>query len=359
MENEPIRFVTPKMLDAILQKLVNPMDRAMLLLASEGLKTEEIVRLTIDDVDFKNSLIRIQGEDSVYCIPVCQKTIDECLAAHKQRTYKSLATMLEMKPQKVVNSKYIIRPINSKRCLPHMVKMGADYRIKNIFLTQNIGITIIGGTESIRNGRMMYELYNSRNNRMRFSDSVMLVLNKFYRRTEHPLDNLTRKKRYIAEMYRRYATEFESVLNNEDVFINKISSTVVCKERETISSITEKLTMNADLKQLSIDKAVEHYLLSIKQKMPHHSVQSVEKMVDQLTKWSKKNDVSISNFIKNNAVEFIVSLNPKGRAEIERHIPTASNFFKYLCATGNAAQNPFEDLDVEEVWEARNRLKKK
>lgn len=355
MGNEPIRFVTPKMLDAILQKLVNPMDRALLLLASEGLKTEEIVRLTIDDVDFENSLIRIQGEESVYCIPVCQKTIDECLAAHKQHTYKSLATMLEMKPRKVVSSKYIIRPINSEQCLPHMTKRGVDYRVKSVFSSQNIGITIIGGLEMVKISGILYKLYLFNGSKNEFNDLITSICHKFYYKTRYTMDEI---KPHIERLYRKYAFEFENLLNNEDVIINKILSAAVHKEHETVNSLTVQLTASTDLKQISIDKAIERYLLSIEQKIPR-SFQSVKKMVDKLTKWSKKNGIAFDKFSHENAISFVVSLKSPNRSEAKRYAEISSNFFKYLCATGNAAQNPFEDLDVEEVWEARNRLKKK
>ncbi len=95
MGNEPIRFVTPKILDAILQRLVNPMDRAMLLLASEGLRVEEIVRLKIGDIDVENSLIRVQKnineESKVVYSKVNINTINECCASYKQQCYLSIS----------------------------------------------------------------------------------------------------------------------------------------------------------------------------------------------------------------------------------------------------------------------------
>ena len=356
MENEPIRFVTPRMLDAILQKLENPMDRAMLLLASEGLRTEEIVKLKIDDIDAKNKLIKIQNEKNVCCIPVCQTTIEQCIAAHEQRTYRSLATAVNVKPKKIIDSEYIIRPIDSEQCLPHMVKRGTDYRIKNIFSSQNIGITIVGGLESIRIGGILYKLHSFNGGKKEFNNFVIFIYNKFYYKTSCTTNEI---ETHIIRLYRKYSIEFKSILNDEDVIVDKILSTTMHKAHETVRTVTEQLVTSTNLQKLPIDKAAEYYLWSIKQKVSSRSLQSVEKMIAQLTKWSNNNNVSVSNFTKNDAVEFIVSLKPKARAEVERRISTIGNFFKYLCATGNAAQNPFENLDVEEVWEAKNRLKKK
>ena len=371
MENEPIRFVTPRMLDAILQKLVNPMDRAMLLLASEGLRVEDIARLTINDIDIENNIIKIRkninGKNKIFCLKIDAKTTNECCESYKQQYYLTISKKIkaEIKKLELVNSQYVVRPVCAHKSSSHMTQNSIVYRSQSVLASTNIGLNVCG-LESIRIGAILHFLYTGEaHGKEAFDKSIEFVCQKFYNSELKSFrSQLSLINNVVYGLYKKHKPEFEGIIEREDEYIQAITSfnlsksAVMDEEKPTVKSVTEETIKKFKSKSITFDEAVGNYCSLIEQKVPR-SFQSVKKIVDKLTKWSKKNGIAFDKFSHENAISFVVSLKSPNRSEAKRYAEIASNFFKFLYATGNAAQNPFENLDVEEVWEAKNRLKKK
>ncbi len=246
-----------------------------------------------------------------------------------------------------------------------MTKQSVVYRAQSVLASENIGLNVCG-LESIRIGAILHFLYMGESHgKEAFDKSIEFVCQKFYNSELKSFrSQLSLINNVVYGLYKKHKPEFEGVIEMEDEYIRAITSfnlsksVVIDEENPTVKSVIEETIKKFNSKSIAFDEAVGNYCSLIKQKVPR-SFQSVKKIVDKLTKWSEKNGVAFNKFSHENAISFVVSLKSPNRSEAKRYAEIASNFFKYLCATGNAAQNPFEDLDVEKVWEARNRLKKK
>lgn len=90
-DTEEVQYITPEMLDNVLEMLPNPCDQFLVLGLYEGLygfNLEDIWKLSIDDIDENNKTMSLPSGRT---IKVSQKLIDLAKASNDTYTYESIA----------------------------------------------------------------------------------------------------------------------------------------------------------------------------------------------------------------------------------------------------------------------------
>lgn len=115
------KFISSKELDDVIEKCINAQDAVIFQLLREGVRgegSEELINLTINDVDEENNILILRSDNNVREHKVSNKTIELIKEAHKQKYYypKNGETENEkVKRYYLSDSPYIIKMTGKKR----------------------------------------------------------------------------------------------------------------------------------------------------------------------------------------------------------------------------------------------------
>lgn len=115
------KFISSKELDDVIEKCINAQDAVIFQLLREGVKgegSEELINLTINDVDEENNILTLRSDNNVREHKVSDKTIELIKEAYKQKYYypKNGETQNEkIKQYYLPDSPYIIKMTGKKR----------------------------------------------------------------------------------------------------------------------------------------------------------------------------------------------------------------------------------------------------
>ncbi len=217
-----IRFVTPKMLEAFLPFLVNPMDRALLVLAREGLRAEDIAGLTIEDVAVEYNTINVprksESEVRVQLLDVEPRTVQLCVKAQKQTRYSAGLLKGRRAPEaELVKSAFIVRPLLADGAAPYLTKSAVQQRASALLSPENTGLEIHGGADAVRIGKILSTLYRAeQDGEEMFERCLQFICDKFYFSALRPPAAQKELGHLVTEgVYQKYKNEFQHVFENE------------------------------------------------------------------------------------------------------------------------------------------------
>ena len=222
-----VNIVPPQMFNYVLYMMCkneyhNDMDIATLLLAREGIGLRELTELTIDDINIEDRVIgvkrRIGNEIKIQPIKVPEYVIAYCIASFNQMRYIAIQKNDGVvKKLKLVKSEYIIRPVKTGNLKnPRIEGRPLGFRISQVFSYYMSGFNIYGGHQSLINGQIVYELYESELvSKDAFESCLNAIASRFYYTELMPESRAVRSKEYIKlQLYRKYKQQLIDLLES-------------------------------------------------------------------------------------------------------------------------------------------------
>lgn len=217
-------IVPPQMLNYVLHMMCknehhNDMDIATLLLAREGIGLRELTELTIDDINIEDRVIgvkrRIGNEINIQPIKVPEYVIAYCIASFNQMRYIAIQKNDGVvKKLKLVKSEYIIRPVKTGNLKnPRIEGRPLGFRISQVFSYYMSGFNIYGGHQSLTNGQIVYQLYESELiGKSEFEKRLDAIAKKVYYTKLRPQSEVNLKKSIKYGIYSKYKQQLIDLL---------------------------------------------------------------------------------------------------------------------------------------------------
>lgn len=415
-----VNIVPPQMLNYVLHMMCkneyhNDMDIAMLLLSREGLRLREITELTIDDINIEDRVIgvkrRIGNEIKIQPIKVPEYVIAYCIASFNQMRYIAIQKNNgAVKKLKLVKSEYIIRPVETGNLKnPRIEERPLGFRISQVLSYYLSGFNIYGGHQSLINGQIVYELYESELvSKDAFESCLNAIAKRFYYTELMPKSRAVRSKEYIKlQLYRKYKqqlidlledggewTKFQSVPQQildlpiaEPIFVvpeepesepkrrgrgrppkPKEPDTVPViqdgdepvpkrrgrppKPKDPDAQQEDKLKKEKDttVQKVTRENSMEVFIATQRQngKYTKHTKLVAKLMNDKKSTYEKP----FYKLTEEEAAKFIARWRIKSAEEIEEWISIASDYCDLMIKNGFGTANPFKNLDLQKITKA-------
>ena len=415
-----VNIVPPQMLNYVLYMMCkneyhNDMDIATLLLAREGIGLRELTELTIDDINIEDRVIgvkrRIGNEIKIQPIKVPEYVIAYCIASFNQMRYIAIQKNDGVvKKLKLVKSEYIIRPVKTGNLKnPRIEGRPLGFRISQVFSYYMSGFNIYGGHQSLINGQIVYELYESELvSKDAFESCLNAIASRFYYTELMPESRAVRSKEYIKlQLYRKYKqqlidlmeaggewTKFQSVPQQildlpiaEPIFVvpeepepepkrrgrgrppkPKDPDAVPViqdgdepvpkrrgrppKPKDPDAQQEDKLKKEKDttVQKVTRENSMEVFIATQRQngKYTKHTKLVAKLMNDKKSTYEKP----FYKLTEEEAAKFIARWRIKSAEEIEEWISIASDYCDLMIKNGFGTANPFKNLDLQKITKA-------
>lgn len=414
-----VNIVPPQMLNYVIYMMCknehhNDMDIVTLLLAREGVGLRELTELTIDDINIEDKVIDVKrhigNEIKIQPIKVPEYVIAYCIASFNQIRYIAIQKNNGVaKKLKLVKSEYIIRPVETGNLKnPRIEERPLGFRISQVFSYYMSGFNIYGGHQSLTNGQIVYQLYESELiGKSEFEKRLNAIAKKVYYTKLRPQSEVNLKKSIKYGIYRKYKqqlidllesggewTKFQSVPQQildlpivEPVFIvpeepepepkrrgrgrppkPKDPDAVPViqdgdepvpkrrgrppKSKDPDAQQEDKLKKEKDttVQKVTRENSMEVFIATQKQNRKHtkHTKLVAKLMNDRNNTYEK----SFYKLTEEEAAKFIARWGIKSADEIKEWISIASDYCDLMIKNRFGTANPFKNLDLQKITEA-------
>lgn len=373
----------------------NDMDIATLLLAREGIGLRELTELTIDDINIEDRVIgvkrRIGNEIKIQPIKVPEYVIAYCIASFNQMRYIAIQENNgAVKKLKLVKSEYIIRPVETGNLKnPRIEGRPLGFRISQVFSYYISGFNIYGGHQSLTNGQIVYQLYESELiGKSEFEKRLDAIAKRFYYTELRPQSEVNLKKSIKYGIYRKYKqqlidlleaegewTKFQSVPQQildlpiaEPIFVvpeepgpgpkrrgrgrppkpNEPDAQQEDKLKKEGSDSSKK--SKATVRKVTRENSMEVFIATQRQngKYTKHTKLVAKLMNDKKSTYEKP----FYKLTEEEAAKFITRWRIKSAEEIEEWTSIASDYCDLMIKNGFGTSNPFKNLYLQKITEA-------